>query len=159
MTVHVFYHDMKATRDIEMDGQPFHLAVRSEERVTAEVFEQHYDHVDTDPGADLDNVFSRWNAGSGRESEAFARRECEDCDKSFVGRTPDGIDLGARQHDADKHESNTAQAGDPHTVERSKRSLSVGDVVLVDGEAYLCAPFGWERQEHIEHDAAQRVEQ
>jgi hypothetical protein len=30
------------------------------------------------------------------------------------------------------------------------RSLEVGDVVTVDGRAYWCAPFGWERAEHLD---------
>lgn len=88
----------------------------------------------------LSAIWPRWNAGSGGESEAFARRECEDCDVSFTGEVlPGQIDLRERQKNAEAHEEETG-----HTVERSNRSLSVGDIVQVGNTLYLCQRIGWE---------------
>lgn len=35
------------------------------------------------------------------------------------------------------------------------RSLEVGDVVLLGGEAFVCHPFGWGRAEHLDAVVAQ----
>lgn len=90
-------------------------------------------------------VWERWNAGSGRESVAFARRECEDCDMVFTGERDDGsVDLGLRQSKAEAHHKETmVEPGGPHEIEPSTRSLSTGDIVVVDGTAYLCESIGW----------------
>lgn len=153
-----------------MNVEVYHLAVDSEEesvrdeawdvshrvRMGGEVenptqdeFERLYekvgeDYVDAEVPEVLHRMWERWNAGSRRESEAFVSRACCDCDEVFTGERPDGtFDLGARQAAAERHEHETRAAGDEHEVERSNRSLMVGDCLVVDGEVYACAPFGW----------------
>mgnify|MGYP006286877909 CR=1 FL=1 len=97
-------------------------------------------------------AWERWNAGSGRESVAFARRECKDCDAVFTGEREDGrVDLSLRQKNAEKHHKETmVEVGGPHEVEPSTRSLSTGDIVVVDGSAYLCEMIGWSELEGVD---------
>lgn len=96
----------------------------------------------------LNRLWAQWNAGSGMESEDFARRECHDCDATFTGALPHGgVDLEARQQAAEEHERKTRARGDPHTVGHGHRSMSSGDIVVIDGQHYLCAPIGWKELE------------
>jgi hypothetical protein len=44
------------------------------------------------------------------------------------------------------YEGEIWDAIEPHLPEhRSHTALSVGDIVVVDGAVYICAPIGWER--------------
>lgn len=97
-------------------------------------------------------AWERWNAGSGRESVAFARRECKDCDAVFTGERDDGsVDLSLRQANAENHHKETmVEPGGPHEVGPGTRSLSTGDIVVVDGTAYLCDTIGWSELEGVD---------
>lgn len=123
--------------------------VRFEEYVpSGEEIDEHWEKVgedevegdaDADPHTYLHSVWTRWNTGSGGESPAFARRECQDCDAEFTGEVlPGQVDLRVRQEEAERHE----RVKD-HTVGDGTRSLSVGDIVILDDTAYLCQPVGW----------------
>lgn len=114
---------------------------------TQQEFEEHYEYQGNDPDADLDSIFSRWNAGSGRESAAFARRECQDCDAAFDGVTATGVKFGLRQYRAEKHEADT-----DHTVGHGHRSMSAGDIVVTDDTAYLVATAGFKELPDLEVD-------
>lgn len=108
------------------------------------------EEVDADSAdAALGAAWERWNAGSGKESVAFARRECEDCDAVFTGERDDGfVDLSLRQANAENHHKETmVEPGGPHEVGPGTRSLSTGDIVVVDGTAYLCVSIGWSELE------------
>jgi hypothetical protein len=61
----------------------------------------HYRKAGEDRAEDLGDVWRRWNAGSGGESDAFRAAE--------------------------------------------ERSLSDGDIVVLDGDAHLCERIGWTR--------------
>lgn len=120
------------------------FSVRERESVTQEEFDRCYNHIGSDDVEAVEEVFARWNAGSGQESEAFARRECEDCDAVFTGAPNGRVDLSLRQHNAEAHENETG-----HTVAHGTRSLSVGDIVTYDNDdgetvAVACTAFGWE---------------
>lgn len=129
--------------------------------LTQDEFEQLYEYQGHDPTATLSSIFPRWNAGSGQESAAFARRECQDCDAAFTGerdfndrgerpsgaRPENPVSLQTRNRRAEQHEQDT-----DHTVGLGQRSLSVGDIVVVDGTAHIVASFDFETLDHIEVD-------
>lgn len=122
---------------IQLDGETETVEQDEFDRLYKEVGA---DEVDAEAPAILHRMWERWNAGSGKESEAFVARHCTDCDAKFTGAQDDGaFDLGTRQRRAERHETNTQ-----HDVERSTRSLMVGDCLVVDGDVFVCAPFGWD---------------
>lgn len=111
-----------------------HDITYGEGELTPEIFESHYDLAGTDEGAEsIEEVFARWNRGSGRECAAFLSVECVECEETF--ENPREGEVHGEEED--------------HTIEGT-RSLSSGDVVVYDDEAYLCLPIGWERVEEIE---------
>lgn len=121
-----------------------------DEDPTPEEVDRFYDYAGSDEieaddsMAMLNAVWDGWNAGSGRECPAFARRTCDDCDETFTGEQSDGrVDLRARQNAADAHERETRLSGDAHTVGRGTRSLSSGDIVVLGDTAFFCEPIGW----------------
>lgn len=124
--------DYETLRDLRLN-----FALGKKETVTQAEFEAFWETVGTDDVAHPEDIFGRWNAGSGRECVAFARRECTGCDAVFTGKQDDGtVDLRIRQHNADNHEAATG-----HDVAHGTRSFSKGDIVVntETGDAYLCA--------------------
>lgn len=162
MTAHLFYLPFDG-RDTEADDLRFRIRFDDREP-TGDELRDVYTFVGTDDEGTLENVFDRWNAGSGRECAAFARRECEDCDAVFTGTREPGsytgsVDLSLREHRVDKHERATRASGNEHTVARGTRSLSSGDIVVVDGEVHLVMPIGWKRLEDLDDVAAETIDE
>lgn len=127
--------------------------------VTEDDFEAYWEKVGEDTVDGFEDLFARWNAGSGKESPAFARRECTDCDATFTGEQDNGnVNLEVRQHDANAHET----VYDGHEVGRGTRSLSCGDIAvnMETGTAFICPPFGsWEELDFtVEADDAKTAE-
>lgn len=150
------------------DSEPFEGQHRIEDRefryrllngavsgIRKDDFDARYNYVGSDDCVaddDMDalaEIWPHWNAGSDQECDAFVRRECQDCDEVFDGRVASGeqgaFDLSLRQKRAHSHEDTTngTGVGGGHTVEQSTRSLSTGDIVIVDDTAYLCEFIGW----------------
>lgn len=55
------------------------------------------------------------------------------------------MDAEAGCEEAYDRSNNPSRMADRMDTFGRVRSLSVGDVVVVEGEAFVCAPFGWER--------------
>ena len=125
---HTFHHDPPDTLTNHQFDQLY-------ERVT---------DVDTD---DLEELYARWNRGSGRESRGFLElRYCERCE-TYIEGNDEAITHTAQNHGYDAlHES-----GDPAYI-RGERSLSVGDIVERDGQYYACASIGWQEIELVAPD-------
>lgn len=120
---------------------------------TQEEFEEQYDRIGVDEeltidehatvGDALDAVWERWNRGSMKECSAFLTLSCTDCDETFEG--------AGREQRSKEHEEHTG-----HTVDGT-RSLSTADIVVIDGEAYICDRFGWSRIESLNADVEMDV--
>lgn len=103
--------------------------------LTQSQFETHWEHEANDeiPVSETEEVLTRlwprWNRGSGQECSEFMKLSCKGCDKTFPNHLK-----------ADNHAKDNAG----HEI-TGHRSLSVGDVAVVDGEAFLCARMGWDK--------------
>lgn len=98
-TIHYLqWHD-----DDENAKLKFHNLHGEDVSVNEEEFKDLWDEVGEDSDSDLNDVFARWNRGSGREADIFLKQEI--------------------------------------------RSLSVGDIVEVDGTKHLCSSIGWTKLE------------
>lgn len=142
-----------------LDDLRHRIRMDEEYAPTQDDFDMLWTFVGHDDGATLATVFERWNAGSRHESVAFARRECQDCDAVFTGTPEPGaytgpVNLAERQRRAEKHERATrtdpTDSTSGHTVAPGTRSLSVGDVVVVDGTAHVVAPFSFREWDHLD---------
>lgn len=94
-TIHYLqWHD-----ENESAEEKFHNLHGQDVSVEEQEFENLWEEVAEDPTTELNDVFARWNRGSGREADVF--------------------------------------------LEQEVRSLSVGDVVEIDGTKHLCSSIGW----------------
>lgn len=103
--------------------------------VTQDKFEAHWEHeaddeiLESDVSDALTGIWARWNRGSGAECSTLTTTFCKDCDETFQN---------PRQEEAH------SDLYDDHEID-GHRSLSVGDIVAIDGNAYLCERIGWNK--------------
>lgn len=89
-----------------------------------------------------EQVWREWNRGSGRESEAFLElRYCDRC-QSYIEGGGEAVTHAAQNHGYDAF----TESGEPEYV-RGERSMSVGDVVEIDGRYFMAVSIGWEEIE------------
>jgi len=87
-------------------------------------------------------VWKEWNRGSGATAETFLElRYCERCD-GYI----EGIDE-AVTHAAQNHGYDAMNDADAPAYVRGVRSMSVGDIVEIDGAYYMAAAVGWDEIE------------
>ncbi|QLG62055.1 hypothetical protein [Halorarum salinum] len=110
------------------------------DRLSREEFDQLYCEVIQVDGVDNpEQVWEQWNRGSRRESEAFlSLRYCERCD-TYIEGIAEGVTHAVQNHGYDA----LTETGEPDYV-RGERSMSVGDIVVIDGTYYVAASIGWD---------------
>lgn len=108
---------------------------------TATEFDDLYRQVAEDVDVDRpEEAFAQWNRGSGYESDRFLElRYCSRCD-GYIDGEGEAVTHAAQNHGYDSF----AHGGEMPEYIRGERSLSVGDVVELDGAYYLCRSIGWE---------------
>ncbi len=99
---------------------------------------------------DPEKAWRQWNAGSGYESEQFTQLQyCERCDQ-YIESTDTAVAHADHEHDVEAYTS-----GDLPDYIHGERSMSVGDVVEIDGSYYVAAPVGFEELDiYTEEDGA-----
>jgi hypothetical protein len=113
-------------------------------QIDADAFEDLYREVarDVHVGGDVETVWAGWNRGSGRESDRFLElRRCERCD-TYIDGSEEAVTHAAQNHGYDAMDD----PGEPDYL-RGERSMSVGDVVEIDGRYYMAAAIGWQEVE------------
>lgn len=83
-----------------------------------------------------------WNRGSRQETDAFlGLRYCERCD-TYIEGFDEAVTHAAQNHGYDAlHETEQPEYihGEP--------SMSIGDIVAIDGTYYMAAAVGWDEIE------------
>jgi hypothetical protein len=106
--------------------------------ISADEFERFYTteatvEVDAETREDvLNTLWREWNAGSGEESDEFQLLWCEDCSEEFEAGPQQEANVNEHQREYPDHSLT------------GHRSMKVGDIIEVDGQAFMCASFGWE---------------
>ena len=121
----------------------FHYA--PPESLSSTSFNDLYKEVAEVDETDLEEIYARWNRGSGRESEQFLElRYCEWCRDYIVG-VEKAVNHGIRDH---AYYAPTDFRGFDYI--HGIRSMSVGDIVERDQTYYACASIGWENIDIVE---------
>lgn len=98
--------------------------------------------VEADPD-NLEDLWRRWQWTGYTEGETFRNlRYCERCD-GYIEGVGEAVTHAVQSHGYD------GTQGEPEYV-RGERSMSVGDVVEIDGTYYVAAAIGWEELEVVE---------
>lgn len=97
--------------------------------------------IDVD-AEDPEQVWKEWNRGSRQESDAFLElRYCDRCD-SYIEGSGEAV-----MHAVQNHGYDAQQGTDQPEYIRGERSMSVGDIVEIDGTYYVAASIGWDEIE------------
>jgi len=155
--IHYLNWDQESRDDDDEDGpanELFHEANTGNlpDRFTEQELEELYREVDDVEASDPEDLFAKYNRGSGRESQEFEDLQfCEQCGE-YLPSQDAAIDHAQHRHD---YVAGDNGAGTPEYI-HGERSLSVGDVVEIDDEYYVAAPTGWKQIDVYEEEGGQR---
>ncbi|NUC74734.1 hypothetical protein HTZ84_20955 [Haloterrigena sp. SYSU A558-1] len=117
--------------NLHIEDPPEHLGRAEFDQLYREVIDVAVDKPE--------QVFHEWNRGSGRESDAFLTlRYCERCE-TYIEGEDEAVTHATQNHGYDA----LIESGEPDYV-RGERSMSVGDIVEINGTYYMAASIGWE---------------
>jgi hypothetical protein len=127
------FHKITVEEVLEEDEKP-------RTRYTQDDFEALYRElpsVELDNPDELEQLWKEWNRGSRRESREFLDlRHCEQCD-SYIEGSEHAVTHAAQNHGYNSFE----ESGEPEYI-HGVRSMSVGDVVEIDGEYFQAQSIG-----------------
>lgn len=146
--------------DISIVGIPIVGIPVQEDGVTPELFEKYHRHVGTEfiEGDDVDEVLEtiwhEWNATDyGTHSERFMNFVwCDECGSTFGTSERHGSYHAVSDHGYAVPDLDEV----PDCINKGIRSMMVGDIVVVDGTAYLCESVGWSAIFDVPRKAMQR---
>jgi len=122
-----------------------HSAEKTVEELDQKAIDELYRDLDIEVEAeDPEKIWTEWNRGSGQESQEFLEhRYCQRCE-SYIEGSEEAVTHASQNHGYDTFQ----ETGEPHYIS-GERSMSVGDIAVINNQYHVAMPIGFQELEDV----------